>query len=671
MTGGDNNLTELKFSVLGPVSAFINGEQILLGGPRQVAVLTRLLLSPRRVVSMEQLSETVWEEDIPAQPHIAIRSYISNLRKLLEPHRTGRDTPSCITSIAPGYKIDVADKNIDWLQFENLLSDAQKANRNGELRQASTLAREALRGWKGEPCAGKTYSRTIVSFRNRLQEQHLNATELVINARIQLGEHKDVIPELETLIAANPLRERLTELAMLALYLSGRQSEALSLANSLRNHLLEELGINPSQVLNDLEVKILNQDPSLKPKPLQPPQPPQKPPTITPPEIPKPVIDFRDQKKQEQPPSRNTTKHLFLGRNEELQALQNSYELAQETEVNMCLITGDIGTGKTNLVKTFINKKSEETTTATGTCLANDSTWLWVWTEAIAQLLKLLNNEEKQELVNDHQAIISVAPQLSRYAKGEFEKLSPKAHTFAAVQALIYKCSEYKQLTIFLDDLQLADRDSIDLLQYLVSRISQVQVLFIGAYRSTSLHKSQVADQLEQLCIEENLTTIHLDALETKAIAKLIEETEATKLNGLESEIARFTGSNPLFVSETIKALKEQNKSKLTGLKLTRRCIQSVIARIKAINPYATTILAIAANLDKEINAANIAENCDIDQGKIKDTLEMACFIEILEKTKNGYKFTTTLIQQAVLQAKFAPTKTLQLESRITAISST
>ncbi|MDH5289008.1 MAG: AAA family ATPase, partial [Acidimicrobiia bacterium] len=258
-----NHTASTSFHLLGPLVVTVAGSAVRLGGPRQVAVLARLLLAPGQVVSMEQLAESVWDGDRPARPEVAIRSYISNLRRSIEPARHPGDRQSCIESIAPGYRLAADPGAIDAHRFEQLVAQGRSALGRGEAGLAASQLASALRLWRGEPCEGLVDTDALMAYRSRLAELRLVATEQWFEARLALGEHEALAPDLEAVLAEHPRRERLTELTMLALYRAGRQSEALAACQRLRSLLVEQLGIDPGPRVQELEHKILTHDPSL------------------------------------------------------------------------------------------------------------------------------------------------------------------------------------------------------------------------------------------------------------------------------------------------------------------------------------------------------------------------------------------------------------------------
>jgi len=248
----------LEFRILGPLEVVGDRGPLRLGGPRQRATLAILLLNANRVISIDRLADDLYAGAPPVTAVTQVQRQISELRKVL-----GEST-SVIETRAPGYAIRVEPGQLDLARFERLTEDAGRAARRGDAREAAALLGEALALWRGEPLAdvgGEPFTAVAVQ---RLHEIRLVALERRIEAELALGRHLELIPELEELVAAEPLRERFRAQLMLAFYRSGRQAEALDTYRAARQRLVEELGIEPSSALRQLERAILAQEPSLE-----------------------------------------------------------------------------------------------------------------------------------------------------------------------------------------------------------------------------------------------------------------------------------------------------------------------------------------------------------------------------------------------------------------------
>jgi DNA-binding SARP family transcriptional activator/streptogramin lyase len=239
----------MRYRVLGPLEARLGDREVELGAGRQRALLALLIVSAPEVLSTERLIDALWGERPPASAAKVVQGYVSQLRRSL--------TPEAIETRGSGYVLNGADT--DAAEFERLLEAAH----DEPPREAAATLRSALELWRGRPYADVEYEAWSQREIARLEELRVVAMEELFDARLQLGEAARVIPELEVLVDEHPLRERLRALLMLALYRAGRQADALECFAETRRRLVDELGIEPSPELRDLQRRILAQDPEL------------------------------------------------------------------------------------------------------------------------------------------------------------------------------------------------------------------------------------------------------------------------------------------------------------------------------------------------------------------------------------------------------------------------
>lgn len=252
----------LRFTVLGPVRA-VHGEQELdLGSPQQRAVLVALLLRRGRPLTLGELVDAVWGEEPPAAAVSVLRTYVSRLRKILEPERDPAEAPRVIVSVGDGYLVRVAEDALDLAGFERQVEEAKKLRVDGDLPGAAALLHSALGQWQGTALAGIP-GPLAASERTWLEEERLSTLETRLDLDIELGRHAEIVPELFSLTHRHPLRERLCGLLMLALYQGGRQAEALAAYRRARADLVSELGVEPGLELQQLHDRILAADVSL------------------------------------------------------------------------------------------------------------------------------------------------------------------------------------------------------------------------------------------------------------------------------------------------------------------------------------------------------------------------------------------------------------------------
>ncbi|WP_042163611.1 BTAD domain-containing putative transcriptional regulator [Streptomyces sp. NBRC 110035] len=263
----DHYVNSVRFAVLGPVRAWRGKRELDLGSPQQRVVLALLLLRRGRPVPLGELLGAVWGEEPPAAAVSVLRTYVSRLRKVLEP---GRDRaagqPRVVVSVGDGYVLRIPDDALDLAVFQRRVARAKRARAAGDVSGAAELLHAALGEWQGAALAGLP-GPLAETVRSWLDEEWLTALEARLDVDVQLGRHHEVIAELIPLTGRHPLREQLCRLLMLALYRSGRQAEALAAYRGTRSALVRELGVEPGASLQNLHDRILAADPALMPDP--------------------------------------------------------------------------------------------------------------------------------------------------------------------------------------------------------------------------------------------------------------------------------------------------------------------------------------------------------------------------------------------------------------------
>ncbi|NMD63312.1 UNVERIFIED_ORG: DNA-binding SARP family transcriptional activator [Nocardia globerula] len=252
----DHTVGSPVFGVLGPVVAWNNsGDLIDLKGPRHRAVLARLIVARGRVVPVDVIVDDLWV-DLPAGATSALRTFVSALRRALEPGRPPRTEPKVIVTEGRGYAIQAAPEAVDAWKFESLVREAADSSP----AQTLELLRTALELWRGPAYAEFTEEPWARSERSRLEELRLTAVERLASAQLDLGQTTEAIPDLDAHVTEHPWREDGWRLLALALYRSDRQGDALAVLRRARKLLAEELGIDPGPRLTDLESDILRRE---------------------------------------------------------------------------------------------------------------------------------------------------------------------------------------------------------------------------------------------------------------------------------------------------------------------------------------------------------------------------------------------------------------------------
>jgi DNA-binding SARP family transcriptional activator/WD40 repeat protein len=311
--GADQPLPgRLEIRVLGSVDALVDGHALPLGGSKRRSVLAMLALRANTTVSSDELIDGLWGEHPPRTAGKNVQLYISGLRKAFADAHSEAE----ILTRGRGYELRLPQDAVDAARFERLVEEAA---RDGG--RANGAARVALELWRGAPLPDVADEPFAGPEIRRLEELHLRAIELTLDAELAAGRHGEVTGELEALVAAHPLRERFQAQRMLALYRAGRQSEALEAYRQARERLVDEIGVEPGPELQRLHAAILAQDPSL--------------------DLVAPI--------EELPLELEGGSPLLAGRERELRWLRRRWDEARSGRARLALLSGPRGIGKTRL----------------------------------------------------------------------------------------------------------------------------------------------------------------------------------------------------------------------------------------------------------------------------------------------------------------------------------
>lgn len=248
----------LEFRVLGPLEALVDGTPVALGAPKQRALLAVLLLHRNVSVSTDRLIDSLWGDAAPSSPGRSVQVYVSALRAALGPGG------GVLRTVGRSYLLQVGDAGVDAGRFELAAAEAKALLSHGDVDQAATAAVAALALWRGAPYPELAESDDARPEIARLHSLRRQVLEDRMEAELARGRHRDVLAELEALVDANPLSERLRGHLMLALHRCGRQADALAVYAAGRRTLVDELGLEPGRDLRELQAAILRDDSRLE-----------------------------------------------------------------------------------------------------------------------------------------------------------------------------------------------------------------------------------------------------------------------------------------------------------------------------------------------------------------------------------------------------------------------
>ncbi|MET9697373.1 AfsR/SARP family transcriptional regulator [Streptomyces sp. NPDC006529] len=267
----------MKFRVLGPLSAEVNGGSIVPTARKPRQILTLLALYPGRVMPVPTLMEEIWGTELPQSALTTLQTYILQLRRRLGtamgpggpggpgggPDGAGGGAKDVLATRHGGYLLQIPPECVDVFEYENLVSGGHAAFEAGDDESAAAQLRKALALWQGPALVDVRVGPILEIEVMRLEESRLVTMERRIDVDLRLGRHGELLAELAEMIARHPQHEGLHSQAMVALYRSGRQASALDVYRRLRTRLIEDLGVEPSPPLQRLHQAMLTVDPAL------------------------------------------------------------------------------------------------------------------------------------------------------------------------------------------------------------------------------------------------------------------------------------------------------------------------------------------------------------------------------------------------------------------------
>jgi len=248
---------EHNFRILGPMSVQIDGQICTPTAGKIRQVLALMLSLENRIMSLDMAIEELWGENQPRSAVTVVQTYVYQLRRLLERYGDG----GAIRTEAPGYVLCVQPGDVDAWQFGRLLEGARGAVAEDDAARAASMLSDALGLWSGLALGNMTHGSVLRGYAARLGEQRLLALELRLRADMQLGRHRELVPELRTLVAEHPYNEWIHAQLMIALHASGRRGDALAAYHDARGILDAELGLDPSPSLQQIYMSVLNAKP--------------------------------------------------------------------------------------------------------------------------------------------------------------------------------------------------------------------------------------------------------------------------------------------------------------------------------------------------------------------------------------------------------------------------
>jgi DNA-binding SARP family transcriptional activator len=658
----------MEFHVLGPLEIVRQGRTLEPGTGKQRALLAVLLLHRNEVVSSDRLIDALWGENAPATAPKIIQSYVSRLRKVLDERSAGERNQAVLATRSPGYVLRVEDGQLDADRFAGLLARGRTALAQGAALEASSLLREALALWRGPPLSEFAFDSFAQEEIARLEELRLAALEERVEADLALGSQHDLVAELEALVTRHPLRERMRGQLMVALYRCGRQADALQAYRDARHVLVDELGLEPSRAIVELEQAILRQDPALD----------VLPPAAAPP---RPATAAADLTRAQR------TDGVFVGRERELGALLAALGDALSVGGRLVVVGGEPGIGKSRLAEELARcAGAGGAEIHWGRCWEEEGAPpYWPWVQVLRACVRGRGTEQlADELGTGAADVAELVPDVRQRLPelpAPVESADPQQarfRLFDAVAGFLTRASRARPIVIVLDDLNWADKGSLLLLEFVARELAETHVLLVGTYRDIELSRGHpLAHTLGELARERLFERVVLRGLAQDDVARFVEaacgfEPDLALIEAIDAQ----TEGNPFFVGEVVRLLREEGALRPDASGTPERWsaripdgVREVVGRrLERLSSPCSSTLTVASAIGREFGLGQLVLLVDeLDEEALLDVLDEALAAHLVEELPGDdgrFEFTHALIQ-ATLAAELSRMRRARLHARL------
>jgi DNA-binding SARP family transcriptional activator len=635
----------IEYRILGPLEVIVGGVPRPIAGAKCRALLTLLALRAGQTVSRDRLIDDVWAGAAPASAGSTLQTYVSHLRKELEPERVPGQPPRLLVTSGPGYLLRTDPGDVDAWRFERLVSEGRRLLQDGgggNVRAAEVLC-QALALWRGPALADAPATPTTHAEIARLEELRLVAVEERVEADLADGRHAELVGELEALTATHPLRERLRGQHMLALYRSGRQAEALRAYQAARRALVDELGIEPGPALRRLEQAILDQDAQLE---AVPPRPSPRSPV------------------SRSGTARPAASSPFVGREPEQARLAAAWAEARAQRRQAVMVGGEPGIGKTRLAgQVGLQAEQDGALVLGGRCTEDLRVPYQPFAEALGQHISTLAPDQLagalgadlRDLARLVPTLVNHLPQAAASARAEPEV--ERWRLFEAVLAVLATAARHTPVLLVIDDLHWAAEPTLLLLRHLLCSSEPMALMVVATYRDTEV-SGPLADLLADLRREPGITRLTLTGLDPVEVTSLVVAADVRPRADVQADLARevhaATAGNPFFVEEVLRHLAETGALRrgLVSFGLPDGVREVVARRLRRLSDRANAALAAAAVVGAEFDL-ELLENTGTGLGddELLDALEEVVAAKVVlevEDVPGRYRFIHALVRQTI-----------------------
>lgn len=662
---------------MGPFEVDGTDGSVTLGGPKERTLLALLALRANEVVSTAQLIEGLWGDDPPVTALKTMHGNVARVRRALESAGLG----DVLVTKEPGYLLRVDPECLDRVRFERHAQAGRLALERGESDAADRELEAGLGLWRGDALSNcRDGSEIVAAEAVRLDELRLNAIEDRMEAQLALGRHAAVVGELEALLVRQPLRERLWHSLMLALYRSRRQAEALRAYQRARRALVEDLGIEPSAALRELEGAILRSDPHLEVA-----------------SVPGSAFGVLPRSAPDSSSARlvgwATGGPAFVGREAELSTLAELWRRACAGERQVLMIGGEPGIGKTRLAaETCVIARGEGARVLYGRCDEGLGVPYQPFVETLRSYLESCTDADLEHALGRFPGeLVRLVPELVTRMGHldpplQSDPATEQYRLFEAVVEWLGAAAERCPCAIVLDDLHWAAPPTVLLLRHVIRSGRFDRALIMGTYRQSELeaahplaemladvHMSAPAPQMERL---------ELAGLDAPAVESFVQTASGRTLGEAGRRFAqtvhRETGGNPYFVGEIVHNVMEQGDVTTspadgttpglrwpTDLHIPPAARDVVVRRVARLSEDAQHVLTIAAVAGAEFDLAVLGQIVDVDLDALLGALEEASGARVVDEVGSDRFAFTHAIARSALYDRLSVSRRLRLHGRV------
>ncbi len=541
--------------------------------------------------------------------------------------------------------LDLPASATDVHRFDHLVSEGRRQLGRRRPTEATRLLVQAQRLWRGAAYSDVCDEPFARAEARRLEELLLTAIETRIDAGLTMGLHDDLVGELETLTSAHPLRERLWSQRMLALYRSGRQGEALRVCDELRSILLDELGIDPSHDVSWLEHAILEQDPALDY-----PVPPERAESDEPVQVTLPSYQARVPSGPNEGP--------LVGRDRECAQLRDWWDAACRGDVQLLLVDGEPGIGKTRLVAELARSlESEGALVLWGRCDEDPVAPFQPFAEALGRYFQSVSADQitrvpEWQITELARLVLPLREHVPVLEEDPGDPETERFRFFGAITQTLNGLSARGRVLLVVDDLHWADQPTLLLLRHVLRNADALNIGIIAMYIDSEIpSEHRLRPMLADLRSDRSAATVHLEGLGEAAVKELAESAVAPELA---TQLFKLTDGNPLFLEEMLRQLGEGDNGDTSvppNLNPTEAIRELVARRVSRLPQGVIYLLQAASVAGNECEAAIVAEAAELTAEQRLDALDRAEESKLLRhlgSQRDLYAFSHSLVRDAI-----------------------